>query len=128
MGATVAASRMWESSRFTAADVHVTELYDGFSWLAVAWLEALGFVPAGHGGPFFEEGRGRLGTGDLPVCTDGGQLGGGRLHGCGKLAQAVKQWRGDAGTNQVAGASVAVACAGGGPTGGSVLLTTEEVG
>jgi acetyl-CoA acetyltransferase len=127
MGAAIAAGRLWEASRFTAPDVHLAELYDGFSWLALAWLEALGFVPAGRGGPFFEDGRGLLAAGDLPVCTDGGQLGGGRLHGFGKLAQAVTQLRGEAGANQVAGASVAVASAGGGPTGGAILLTNEDL-
>jgi acetyl-CoA acetyltransferase len=124
----VVGARLWESSRFSTADVHLAEVYDGFSWLAIAWLEGLGFVPPGHGGPFFAEGRGRVGSGDLPVCTDGGQLGGGRLHGFGKLAQAVTQLRGEAGTNQVPGASVAVASTGGGPSGGALVLTTEVVG
>jgi acetyl-CoA acetyltransferase len=123
----VVGARLWESSRFSAADVDLAEVYDGFSWLAIAWLEGLGFVPRGHGGPFFAEGRGRVGSGDLPVCTDGGQLGGGRLHGFGKLAQAVAQLRGEAGASQVRDASVAVASAGGGPSGGAVVLTTEVV-
>jgi acetyl-CoA acetyltransferase len=126
MAAHVAGERLWESSRFSPSDVHVAELYDGFSWLAIGWLEGLGFVPAGRGGPFFEEGRGRVGTGDLPVCTDGGQLGAGRLHGFGKVAQAVAQLRGEAGSMQVPGASVAIASAGGGPSGGVMLLTTES--
>jgi hypothetical protein len=59
------------------------------------------------------------------VCTDGGQLGGGRLHGFGKVAQAVAQLRDEAGANQVAGASIAIASAGGGPSGGAMVLTTE---
>jgi acetyl-CoA acetyltransferase len=127
MASAVAGRRLWESSRFGPGDIHVAELYDGFSWLAICWLEDLGFVPKGHGGPFFEEGRGRLGSGDLPVCTDGGQLGGGRLHGFGKIAQAVTQLRGEAGPNQVGGASVAVAAAGGGPNCAAMLLTTERL-
>jgi acetyl-CoA acetyltransferase len=125
MAAHTVGARLWESSRFAPADVEVAELYDGFSWLAIGWLEGLGFVPEGHGGPFFADGRGRIGSGDLPVCTDGGQLGGGRLHGFGKVAQAVAQLRDEAGANQVAGASIAIASAGGGPSGGAMVLTTE---
>jgi hypothetical protein len=123
----VVGARLWESSRFSTADVHLAEVYDGFSWLAIAWLEGLGFVAPGHGGPFFAEGRGRIGSGDLPVCTDGGQLGGGRLHGFGKLAQAVTQLRGEGAANQVRDVSVAVASAGGGPSGGAMVLTTESL-
>jgi acetyl-CoA acetyltransferase len=80
-------------------------------------------VKKGEAGPFLAEGRGRLGA-DLPICTDGGHLGAGRLHGLGKLAEAVKQLRGECGERQVAGAEVAVACAGGGPWAAAVLLTS----
>lgn len=76
----------------------------------------------GEAGPFFVEGRARLG-GDLPICTDGGHLGAGRLHGLGKLAEAVKQLRGECGDRQVDGAEVALACVGGGVIATAMLLT-----
>ena len=38
------------------ADVDFAELYDGFSWLAMCWLEALGFCGHGESGPFIEGG------------------------------------------------------------------------
>jgi acetyl-CoA acetyltransferase len=89
--------------------------------MTLCWLEDLGFVKKGEAGPWFAEGRGRLG-GDLPVCTDGGHLGGGRLHGFGKLAEAVKQVRGECGARQVEGAEVALACVGGGAIATAMLL------
>jgi acetyl-CoA acetyltransferase len=112
---------MWAGTDLGPADVDVAQLYDGFSSMTLCWLEDLGFVKKGEAGAFFAEGRGRLG-GDLPVCTDGGHLGGGRLHGFGKLAEAVKQLRGECGERQVQGAEVALACVGGGAIASSMLL------
>ena len=113
---------MWSKTDLRPQDVDVAEVYDGFSWLALSWLEDLGFCAKGEGGPFVESGACRL-HGTLPICTDGGQLGMGRLHGFGKLAEAVEQLRGDAGPRQVADADVAVACSGGGPAATALLLT-----
>ena len=52
-----ASTMMWERSDLTPADVHIAELYDGFSFIALAWLEALGFCGHGEGGPFIEGGE-----------------------------------------------------------------------
>ena len=104
----VAAEQMWSRTPYKPTDVDVAEVYDGFSHLALCWLEDLGFCNRGEAGDFLLEGRGLIG-GDLPICTDGGQLGGGRLHGFGKLAEAVLQLRGTEGVRQVEGAEVAVA-------------------
>ena len=38
----------------TPADLNVAELYDGFTFLTVAWLEALGICGDGEAGPFVE--------------------------------------------------------------------------
>jgi acetyl-CoA acetyltransferase len=116
--------QLWAQSSIARSDVDCVQAYDGFSWLALCWMEDLGFVAKGAAGEFFRSGRGRVIGGDLPTCTDGGQLGGGRLHGFGKLAESVTQLRGEAGERQVAGASVAVACAGGGPIGAALILNT----
>src|SRR5262249_31126697 len=64
------AERLWAQTSLTPADVDVAELYDGFSWLTISWLEDLGFVAKGEGGPFFESGGGRPGS-SLPINTDG---------------------------------------------------------
>jgi acetyl-CoA acetyltransferase len=118
----LAAEQMWSRTDLKPDNVDVAELYDGISSLALTWLEALSFCEPGEAGTFLAGGNGRIG-GRLPICTDGGQLGGGRLHGFGKLAEAVIQLRGEAGPRQVINASVAVATAGGGPLASATLLT-----
>jgi acetyl-CoA acetyltransferase/uncharacterized OB-fold protein len=122
MAARDAAQQMWARADLGPGDVDTIQLYDGFSWLALAWIEALGFCRRGEAGPFVEDGRLRLG-GALPMNTWGGQLSGGRLHGFGFLAEAIRQLRGECGARQVADCEVAVVAAGGGPIAGCLLLT-----
>ncbi len=122
MASRYAGEEMWAGTDLTPADVDVAQIYDGFSTLAIAWLEDLGFTKKGEAGDWLVEGRGSL-RGDMPICTDGGQLGAGRLHGFGKVAESVQQLRGECGSRQVAGAQVALACAGGGPYATSMVLT-----
>ncbi len=122
MAARDAAAQLWERTDLRPADVDTIQLYDGFSWLTLAWIEALGFCRRGEGGPFVEGGRVRLG-GALPLNTWGGQLSGGRLHGFGFLAEAIRQLRGECGPRQVKDCEVAVVAAGGGPIAGCLLLT-----
>ena len=96
------ADMMWSRTSLTASDVGLAELYDGFSILAVIWLEALGLCPKLKAGEFLEGGE-RIGlTGQLPMNTGGGQLSGGRLHGYGQLHQACLQLRGEANASQIA--------------------------
>jgi acetyl-CoA acetyltransferase len=116
-----ASKQLWRRTELSPADVAVAEVYDGFSWFVLAWLEDLGFCPRGEAGARVAEGD----TGLPAFCTDGGQLGGGRLHGFGKVAQAVKQLRGEAGTAQVSGVRAAVSSVGGGPLCGAMLLTSQ---
>lgn len=123
MSATGAARSMWARTALGPADVDVAELYDGFSFLALSWLEALGFCATGEGGPFVEDGRRIALDGELPLATSGGQLSFGRLHGWGLLHEACVQLRREAGDRQVGDAEVAVVSAGGGPIAGCLLLT-----
>jgi acetyl-CoA acetyltransferase/uncharacterized OB-fold protein len=122
MAARDAAAQMWARADLGPSDVDTIQLYDGFSWLTLAWIEALGFCKRGEGGPFLEGGRVRLG-GELPLNTWGGQLSGGRLHGFGFLAEGIRQLRRECGPRQVADCEVAVVAAGGGPIAGCLLLT-----
>ena len=118
-----AAAMLWERTDLKPADVDVAELYDGFSFIALAWLEALRFCPKGEGGPFIEGGAAIARDGAIPLNTNGGQLSGGRLHGFGFLHEACVQLWGEGGARQVPGGpEVAVAAAGGGPLGGCMLL------
>ena len=121
-----AGAMLWERTDLRPRDVDVAQLYDGFSFLALAWLEALGFCARGEGGPFVEGGKRIARDGELPLNTQGGQLSGGRLHGYGFLHEACVQLRGEGGERQVPGPPrVAVAAAGGGPLAGCMLLTRD---
>jgi acetyl-CoA acetyltransferase len=119
-----AGQALWRKTSLTPSDVDVAQLYDGFSFIAMAWMEALGFCGRGESGPFIEGGdRIRL-DGELPVNTQGGQLSAGRMHGWGALPEACAQLWGEAGDRQVPGhPEVAVVATGGGVLGAAVLLT-----
>ena len=128
-----ASTMLWRDTDLTPADVDVAELYDGFSFITLCWLEALGFCGKGEAGPFLGEGNGAniALEGRIPLNTHGGQLSAGRLHGYGFLHEACVQLWGDGGERQVVRAGgrapeVAVAAAGGGPLGGCLLLTTDR--
>jgi acetyl-CoA acetyltransferase len=122
-----ASAMLWERTDLSPADVDVAELYDGFSFITMCWLEALGFCGKGESGPFIEDGRAIALDGRIPLNTHGGQLSAGRLHGFGFLHEAAVQlWR-EGGARQVQGEpSVAVAAAGGGPLGGCLLLGRDD--
>lgn len=124
MASADAAAQLWNRTDLTPADLDVAELYDGFTFLTFAWLEALGICGEGEAGPYVEGATRIALEGELPLNTYGGQLSAGRMHGYWVLHEAVLQLRGDAGTRQVGGGpEVAVAAAGGGPIAGCLLLT-----
>ena len=116
---------MWSRTDYKPADVGAAQLYDGFSILTMIWLEALGLCPPGQSGAFVEGGTRIARDGVLPINTNGGQLSGGRTHGLGYLHEACLQLWGRAGARQIAPHQVAVAAAGGGPLGGSLLLVRD---
>ena len=118
-----AAQELWSKTDLKPADVDIAELYDGFTFLAFAWLEALGFCGDGEAGPFVEGGTNITFGGALPLNTYGGQLSAGRMHGYWVLHEACVQLRGEGGARQVDGAEVAAVSVGGGPIAGCILLT-----
>jgi acetyl-CoA acetyltransferase len=124
MAARDAGAMVWERTDLRPVDVDVAELYDGFSFLSMVWLEALGFCGKGESGPFIEGGQRIALDGELPLNTHGGQLSAGRLHGFGFIHEACLQLRGEAGDRQVPdGPEVAAVGNGGGPIAGAMLLT-----
>ena len=123
MAARDAAAHLWSRTDLKPRDVDTAQLYDGFSFLALAWLEAFGFCGKGESGPFVDGGERISLGGDLPLNTWGGQLSGGRLHGFGFVAEACRQLRGECGERQVADCEVAAVGVGGGPVAGCLLLT-----
>ncbi|HEX3611456.1 MAG TPA: thiolase family protein [Sporichthyaceae bacterium] len=126
MAAQGAAAHLWSRTDLRPADVDLAQLYDGFSILALVWLEALGFCGHGEGGAFLEGGANIALSGRLPLNTNGGQLSGGRLHGYGLIQEAVVQLRHAAGPRQVRDAEVALVSNGGGPIAGALLLTRDR--
>ena len=125
MASSDAALEMWGATDLRPGDVDLAELYDGFTFLTMAWLEALGFCGDGESGSFLEGATRIALDGQLPLNTYGGQLSAGRMHGYWVLHEACLQLRGQAGPRQVPGRhEVAVVSNGGGPIAGCLLLTT----
>ena len=102
-----AAKRMWDRTDLTPRDVDVAGLYDGFIFIALQWLEALGFCGEGESGPFVAEGNTRAG-GIIPTNTDGGACNVGRRHGANFFVEVTRQLRGECGDRQLANPQVGV--------------------
>jgi len=124
MASADAAAQLWSRTDLKPADLDLAELYDGFTFLTLAWLEALGICADGESGPFVEGAERIARDGVLPLNTYGGQLSAGRMHGYWVLHEACLQLRGQAGERQVPRRpEVAVVGVGGGPIAGCMLLT-----
>lgn len=119
------AAHMWTRTSLRPDDVDVAELYDGFSFNCLSWIEALGFCGIGESKDFLDGGKNIARDGQLPLNTHGGQLSHGRTHGMGLLHEAVTQLRGEAGDRQVAGARVGVVSSGGLTPSGVLLLRSD---
>lgn len=118
------ATRLWQRSSVELADVDVFEIYDGFTPVTVAWIEALGACGRGEFGDWVGDGS-RIGPGgNFPLNTAGGQLAEGRLHAIGFLNEAVLQLRGQCDGRQVPDADVAVVASGVYPQCGAMVLTS----
>lgn len=120
------AKRLWERSDFTVEDLDMGQLYDGFSFLTLLWIEALGLCPVGEGGRYLEGGHRIARDGEFPINTNGGQIAAGRTHAFGYVREAVRQLRGQAGETQVDRDIRLVATgAGGGPLSMAMLLARD---
>ncbi len=56
------------------ADVDVAQLYDGYTFNCLSWIEALGFCGIGEASEFLDGGKNIARDGALPLNTHGGQL------------------------------------------------------
>lgn len=123
MASVDAAKELWSRSSLKPKDIDIAQLYDGFTFLTFAWLEAMGICGDGEAGPFVEGAKRIALDGELPLNTYGGQLSAGRMHGYWVLHEACLQLRGEAGARQVKKPlNVAAVAAGGGPIAGCMLL------
>jgi acetyl-CoA acetyltransferase/uncharacterized OB-fold protein len=118
-------AHLWTRTSLRPDDVDVAELYDGFSFNCLSWLEALGFCGIGEAKDFLDGGKAIARDGVIPLNTHGGQLSHGRTHGMGLVHEAVTQLRGDGGERQVDDARVAVVSSGGLTPSGVILMRTE---
>jgi acetyl-CoA acetyltransferase/uncharacterized OB-fold protein len=119
------AAHLWSRTSLRPADVDLALLYDGFTFNAISWLEALGFCGLGEAQDWLDGGRRIAMDGEVPVNPHGGQLSEGRTHGFGFIREGVVQLRHDAGERQVAGARTAVVTTGGGTPSGVLLLRRD---
>ena len=119
------AAHVWTRTSLRPADVDVAELYDGFTFNCLSWIEALGFCGIGEAREFLDGGKNIARDGQLPLNTHGGQLSHGRTHGMGLLHEAITQLRGEAGDRQVVDARVGVVSSGGLTPSGVLLLRAD---
>jgi acetyl-CoA acetyltransferase len=114
---------LWSRTSLRPADVQVAQLYDGFTFTCLSWLEGLGFCGIGEAKDFLAGGQNiSLDGGVVALNTNGGQLSAGRTHGMGLVHEAVTQLRGEGDDRQVANATVAVVSSGGLTPSGVILL------
>lgn len=91
-------------------EIDVAEVYDAFSYQELMWLEAMGLCGDGQAAKLLEKGTFDMG-GTLPVNPSGGLLGGHPVIAAGlyRIAEVVKQIRGEAGDYQVKKAGIGLA-------------------
>ncbi|MGQ0701010.1 MAG: thiolase C-terminal domain-containing protein [Panacagrimonas sp.] len=116
------AAHLWSRTDVRARDIDLVCLYDGFTFNAISWLEALGFCGLGEAADFVAGGTRIALDGELPLNPHGGHLCAGRSNGYGHVREAVLQLRGQAQGRQVQDARLAVTSSGGGIPGGCLLL------
>jgi acetyl-CoA acetyltransferase len=125
------AEMMWNRTDLTIKDVDVAELYDGFSYHTINWLENLGVCGRFEAKDFIDGGQRIALDGEFPINTNGGALSAGRMHAYGQIHEACTQLWGLGGARQVQGRGgkdgpkVAVLTTAGGPLAGSFLLARE---
>lgn len=114
----VVARSLRDKSELWLSDADVFFPYDGYTIIALSWIEAMGWCGPGEAGSFLRdhwskrEARVLVG-GRVPMNPHGGGLSEGGTQGSGHVREAVVQLRGDAGARQVADAATAILAIGG---------------
>lgn len=118
--------RLWEKSGHRAKDMDLVNVYDGFSTLALEWIEAI-FGVRGEVGNFLEDAWSKdqeklFFLGRIPMSTHGGNLGEGRVQGFGHVLEAVTQLRGHGLSRQIENAKLALVTNGNNPVNAGMIL------
>jgi acetyl-CoA acetyltransferase len=118
--------RLWKKSGYGIQDMDLVNIYDGFSSLALEWIEAA-FDVRGEVGGFLEdawdaEAGKLLFNGRIPMSTHGGNLGEGRVQGFGHVLEAVRQLRGAAGARQLDDPRLVLVTNGNNPVNAGMIL------
>jgi acetyl-CoA acetyltransferase len=116
---------LWADSGLGVGDVDLANLYDGFSFITMVWLECMGFCGRGEAFDFVQGDRTSL-TGELPLNPGGGNLGAGRMHGVAHLMDSIRQVTGRAGGAQVSDARVALSVIGAQRSAGALLFGSSR--
>ncbi len=130
-GQHVAVKALWNRSDIKLADVDLYYPYDGFSIIAMTWIENVGYCGPGEGGGFLrqhwdaDENRVKV-DGRVLFNSHGGALNEGATQGSGHIREAVYQLRGDAGPRQVQGAKTALLTPGGWFHNATALILRSE--
>ena len=72
------AAHLWTRTDLRPTDIDMAQLYDGFTFNCLSWIEALGFCEQGEAKDFLDGGTNIALDGVLPLNTHGGQLSSGR--------------------------------------------------
>jgi acetyl-CoA C-acetyltransferase len=107
----LSSQKAYAEARLTPADIHLFEVHDAFSIMAALSLEATGFAPRGRAVDMARAGENAI-AGRLPIATMGGLKARGHpvgATGVYQVIEVVEQLTGQAGANQVQGATVGMA-------------------
>jgi acetyl-CoA C-acetyltransferase len=107
----LSSQKAYAEARLTPADINLFEAHDAFSIMAALSLEAAGFAPRGRAVDMARAGEIAIG-GRLPVATMGGLKARGHpvgATGVYQIVEVVTQLTGQAGANQVHGATIGMA-------------------
>ncbi len=106
--AVISSQKAYAQARLTPADIDLFEVHDAFSIMSALSLEAAGFAPRGAGTRLAQEGAIAIG-GRIPISTMGGLKARGHpvgATGVYQVVEVVQQLTGQAGSNQVSGATI----------------------
>lgn len=117
-GQHVALEALWRRSELQLADIDVLFPYDGFTIIAMNWIENAGYCAKGEGPGFISDNWDTKSNsirinGHVPVNPHGGSLSEGATTSSGHFREAVYQLRGEAGERQVPDALAALVTPGG---------------